>query len=64
MSASIILTVGLGSDQTIVTGVIADGSVVCNIVMNKQQTQDHIALLQRHLDALGMMPTEHSVAIN
>lgn len=59
---NIIITVGIGDGNTVVTGVIADGSVVCNIVMSKQQVQDHIAVLQRHVDLLRAMPTEQSIA--
>ena len=61
---NIMVTVGLGPESTVVTGVIMNGNPVCHIVMNKQQVTDHIAVLQRHLDALHMMPSEQSAAIN
>lgn len=61
---NICLTVGLGSESTVVLGIIADGNVVCNIVLNKEQAQDHIKVLQRHVDVLHMMPIEQSAAIN
>lgn len=52
MKTNIILTVGMGENDTIITGIIADGNVVCNVVMSKQQTLDHIAVLQRHIALL------------
>ena len=61
---NICLTVGLGSESTVVLGIIADGNVVCNVVMSKQQVQDHIAVLQRHADVLRLIPAEQSAAIN
>lgn len=45
---NIIVTVGIGPNDTVITGIIADGNVVCNVSMSKQQVQDHIAVLQRH----------------
>jgi hypothetical protein len=63
-AANVMLTVGLGSESTVVLGIIADGNVVCNVIMNKQALQDHIAILQRHADVLKLMPAEQSAAIN
>ena len=64
MAANVMLTVGLGPDSTIVVGIIADGNVVCNVIMDKQAAQDDINILQRHLDALHMMPTEQPATVN
>lgn len=64
MASSVMLTVGLGPDSTIVVGIIADGNVVCNVIMNRQAAQDHIAILQRHVDALVMMPEEQPATVN
>jgi hypothetical protein len=55
---NIMLTVGLGSESTIVMCVVADGNVVCNVVLNKQQVEDHIKVLQRHAAVLA---PEHDV---
>jgi len=60
----VMLTVGLGEDSTIVLGVINDGNIVCQITMNKLATENHIRILQRHLDALYRMPKEVSAAVN
>jgi len=64
MNSSVMLTVGLGSESTIVLGVIADGNIICQVTMNKQATEEHIGILQRHLDALYRMSSEVSAAIN
>jgi hypothetical protein len=64
VASNVMLTVGLGEHSTIVVGVIADGNVVCNIILNQHAAQEHIGILQRHLDALQMMPTEQSTAVN
>ena len=60
---NIIVTVGIGQNNTVITGIIADGNVVCNVIMSKQQVQDHIAVLQRHIALLPDVNTrliEHS----
>jgi hypothetical protein len=60
---NIIVTVGIGEGNTVITGIIADGNVVCNVIMSKQQVQDHIAVLTRHLNLLPDVNTrliEHS----
>lgn len=49
---NIILTVGLGDNGTIIKGVIADGNLVYNVSLSKKQTQEHIAVLQRHVDLI------------
>lgn len=55
------LTVGIGPESSVVFGIIADGNVVCNIVMSKQQVQDHIAVLARHVALLpDKSRVEHS----
>jgi hypothetical protein len=56
MTANIIVTVGMGENDTVITGIIADGNVICNIIMSKQQVLDHIALLQRHIALLESPP--------
>jgi hypothetical protein len=52
MTTNIIVTVGMGENETVITGIIADGNVICNVVMSKQQVLDHIAVLQRHIALL------------
>ena len=64
MASNVMLTVGLGEGSTIVLGIVADGNIVCNVLFNKQAAQDHINILQRHVNALEMMPTEQSTAVN
>lgn len=61
MKTNIILTVGIGENDTVITGIIADGNVLCNISMSKQQVMDHIAVLQRHIALLpvAMAAGEH-----
>lgn len=62
MKTNIIVTVGIGEGDTIVTGIISDGSPLCHVMMSKQQAMDHIAVLQRHV-ALLPDPT-HNQSIN
>jgi hypothetical protein len=58
---NIMLTVGLGSESTVVMCVVADGNVVCNVVLNKQQVEDHIRVLQRHAAVLVAAPAPDDV---
>lgn len=51
-STNLILTVGMGENDTIITGIIADGNVLCNVIMSRQQVLDHIAVLSRHVALL------------
>lgn len=64
MNTQVMITVGLGEGSTIVLGIIADGNVVCNVVLDHASAAQHIHIMQRHIDALRMMPTEQSAAIN
>lgn len=64
MKTNIILTVGIGEHDTVIIGIIADGNVLCNVIMSKQQVLDHIAVLQRHialLPELARAPVDHQL---
>jgi hypothetical protein len=64
MTTNIMLTVGIGEGATVILGVIADGNVVCNIVLNKHQVENHAAVLLRHAALLPDVERDRAASLN
>lgn len=50
--SNIMMTVGMGPRNTIIVGLIADGSHFGSLSLNREQCLNHIEILQRHLSYL------------
>lgn len=58
---NVMVTIGIGDNHTVVMGIVADGQVVCNVVMSKEQVQHHMSILQRHIDLLPDVVEEKTI---
>lgn len=55
-SHNVMLTVGIGEQNTVALSIAVDSNIVANLAMTKLQAQNHVRVLQRHIDLLPDLP--------